>query len=163
MNDVIKPLMVNSNDLSEMNRAVINKIADYLTDETDVNYSERNGKIKLFPRIIQLALEFEHSADDIPGFNDNDDIYEFAFLIYDDVLNDIREISGIMGIDTWEYISQNEFWMWETKPDSYDFYMDAINCGMIISDNRKLVAKFLVWYAVSETFKKIVELYKGQL
>ena len=155
----INLMIVDSDDLSLMNKAVIEVISEELSD---TSYKEKNGKYKIFPRIIQLALDFEQNVQDIPGFYDNDDSYSFAYYNCNEILNDIAEISEIMGIDPWEYISKNIFWTWENKPTSYEFYINAINCSYCVTEERKTVAEFLTWYAVSETFKKIKYLYTGK-
>ena len=156
----IAPLYIDRYDISEMNYRVIYAITKGLTGKPP---EQKIYSIKIYPRIIQIAEDFEHYSDEIPGFSDDEDVYEFAETHYMDVLNDIREISGLQDIDTWDYIkSFKEFWMSKKLPDSYDFFMDAINLGFCSTDGRKLVAKFLCYYAITETFKKIVELYKGQ-
>ena len=157
----IEPIIVDSDDLSLMNKAVIEVISE---DLSDISCKEKNGKYKIFPLIIRFALDFEHDDDiqGVPGFFDSDDSYSFAYYNCNEILNDIAEISEIMGIDPWEYISKNIFWTWENKPTSYEFYINAINCSYCVTEERKTVAKFLTYYAVSETFKKIKYLYTGK-
>lgn len=155
-------MIVKFKDLTEVNRIVIKYISDNLSDECII---DKEDNITIFPKIIQIAENYDKYDRDIPGFYSHSDSYKFAHDFYYEIMEDIRNNAKLENKSVFEYVrSFKDFWMWEKRPkEDYAFFYDLFSLRDTLPTDEsfnevKTLADFLSYYALRMAFDRIVEL-----